>query len=460
MADWLTTDVAGLPVITAVLLAALCAVTDGARSVIPNRITYPALAVALLYAALAGGSFGLLSSFAGAVAGATPLLVLFLVSRSSTGGGDVKLMAALGALLGAAYVTEALLIACAAFLLLVGGELAWRGRRGFTECVRGRRSFGLPILVGTLGTSWDVRPDLWQFAAQHPLDLLAPLLIVSATGALTWLAWRRVTRRASAAPAASDVEGAGPLGRLRLALPRIAPRAQRGAVAVEFTIAIVPFLLLLMAITQIGLASMCRLMVDYAAFCAARAAVVLVPASGVGSDCRPGGGEGPNQIGTGQNRESDYVGSNKAACIRDAAAYALTPASPSIDSLIGSRVSVATTLDAGVIAPGGGPLSALGRAVLKLPYARAATIVRLVDAKGHPRSSFAWNEPITARVTFLFPCRVPLAGRLMGRSLLSVSSETLSRLSPAGLALVGGAALQGRFLEITAEHTLTNQGRP
>ncbi|MGZ3441497.1 MAG: TadE/TadG family type IV pilus assembly protein, partial [Polyangia bacterium] len=58
------------------------------------------------------------------------------------------------------------------------------------------------------------------------------------------------------------------------------PRAlgQSGAAAAEFVIVVIPFLLTLFGVMQMALASMARVLVSYSAFCAARAAIVFVPA--------------------------------------------------------------------------------------------------------------------------------------------------------------------------------------
>lgn len=119
-----------LPTLPAPHVALLCltllsAVTDVRRGLIPNWLTFPAIALGLAMGALAagwGGLAGALSSLA--VCGAVPL-ALFAVG--GMGGGDVKLFAAIGALVG---VREGLSVQMLAYLLtgLYGGALlAHRG---------------------------------------------------------------------------------------------------------------------------------------------------------------------------------------------------------------------------------------------------------------------------------------------------------------------------------------------
>ena len=84
----------------ATLFAALllAAWTDVRRRVIPNWITYPALAACLAIAFFLDGSDGVISSLLGAlVCGG---LLLFAWLAGALGGGDVKLAALIGATFG------------------------------------------------------------------------------------------------------------------------------------------------------------------------------------------------------------------------------------------------------------------------------------------------------------------------------------------------------------------------
>ena len=81
-----------------VALAALV-VLDLAARIIPNVITFPMLAYALLLAAT-HVTMPLLQAVLGAVIGAGLPLIGAIIRRGAIGGGDVKLMAVLGAALG------------------------------------------------------------------------------------------------------------------------------------------------------------------------------------------------------------------------------------------------------------------------------------------------------------------------------------------------------------------------
>ena len=123
-------------------LLALCLYTDIRWKKIPNWATLPAVALGLGLNGIAGGWVGLRDSAIGLGVGFGALFLLFALGWM--GGGDVKLMAAIGALMGFPFVLSALV-----YSVLVGGfiglaVLVWR-RRFF----RTMKSIGL-FLFGRL----------------------------------------------------------------------------------------------------------------------------------------------------------------------------------------------------------------------------------------------------------------------------------------------------------------------
>src|SRR2546425_3121875 len=101
--------------LAAVLVTAMC--TDLRSSRIPNWLTFPAMGFALLAHAWLGGLQEALFSLAGLGAGLGLFLILY--ATGSLGAGDVKLMAAVGALVGPYGALVSGLLA-----LLVGGLYA------------------------------------------------------------------------------------------------------------------------------------------------------------------------------------------------------------------------------------------------------------------------------------------------------------------------------------------------
>lgn len=75
-------------------------ILDLQSRIIPDVITLPALGYALLLAVALGGAAGFAEAGLGALAAGGAVLLLAIVTRGGIGGGDMKLMAVLGAALG------------------------------------------------------------------------------------------------------------------------------------------------------------------------------------------------------------------------------------------------------------------------------------------------------------------------------------------------------------------------
>jgi prepilin peptidase CpaA len=93
------------------------AVLDLRLRKIPNLITYPTMAVAIIYHSLINGLDGLVFSTAGLALGIALFVIPYI--KGGMGAGDTKLMGAVGAVLGARGVLLASL-----FTILVGGVYA------------------------------------------------------------------------------------------------------------------------------------------------------------------------------------------------------------------------------------------------------------------------------------------------------------------------------------------------
>lgn len=103
--------------IVLVLVLAAATVIDLRERRIPNRLTYPAMILALAWHAALSGPQGLWASACGLGVGLGLMLVPFLMGVM--GAGDVKLMAAVGAFLGPAGALTAFV-----FTSLAGGVYA------------------------------------------------------------------------------------------------------------------------------------------------------------------------------------------------------------------------------------------------------------------------------------------------------------------------------------------------
>jgi prepilin peptidase CpaA len=166
-----------LPQLAVVLVALTGCVTDIATRRLPNALTFGAATLAFVFFVLTEGLSGLGFSMAGWAVGLAMFLPLFVLG--GLGGGDVKLLAALGAWLGpgsaawlalwsmAAGGPIALAVALSrgytrqAFSNVWGLLMFWRvaglrPRPGFTldSSDAPRIPYSVPIAVGLLVTLW------------------------------------------------------------------------------------------------------------------------------------------------------------------------------------------------------------------------------------------------------------------------------------------------------------------
>lgn len=95
----------------------LCCVTDTFLGEIPNPLNLALIVIAMAYHIGTGGAAGLLTAIGGMLLGCALLFIPYLLG--GMGGGDVKALAALGALLGPADIFQVFL-----YTGLIGGVLA------------------------------------------------------------------------------------------------------------------------------------------------------------------------------------------------------------------------------------------------------------------------------------------------------------------------------------------------
>jgi len=106
-------------ILTAAGILALAAYIDWKEHRVPNWLTFTACGFGLAYHALVGGVEGLESAILGAAAGLATLIVPYALK--GMGAGDVKLMAAVGAWVGAEVTFHAFL-----WIAVCGGLMgAW-----------------------------------------------------------------------------------------------------------------------------------------------------------------------------------------------------------------------------------------------------------------------------------------------------------------------------------------------
>jgi prepilin peptidase CpaA len=122
--------VEGYFLLGAVLVALVGAVIDVRSGRIPNRLTYTALLAALLLRTALVGLSGLKSGAIGMLVAGGLFLLLYILG--AMGGGDMKLMAAVGAWVGSAQVMRLILAAALAGGVLAIGRIIFRNMVGQT----------------------------------------------------------------------------------------------------------------------------------------------------------------------------------------------------------------------------------------------------------------------------------------------------------------------------------------
>ncbi len=106
---------------SAVAFTLVCMVIDVRSRRIPNWLTVPMLILGVTVHSIVGGLAGLQTSLGGFATGFGILFVLWLVGGG--GGGDVKMLGALGAWLGATLVVFAFLASAVVVVLIVLGAI-------------------------------------------------------------------------------------------------------------------------------------------------------------------------------------------------------------------------------------------------------------------------------------------------------------------------------------------------
>jgi len=122
----------------ALALVVPAAVIDVRHSTIPNGLTYPAIAAGLLIGCFGFGQTDCLASLLGFLLGFIPALLMFALN--GIGGGDVKLLAAVGALFGYPDVMPVFVYTIVTGTALAIAVLIWRG-----ELLQSLKAFGVML---------------------------------------------------------------------------------------------------------------------------------------------------------------------------------------------------------------------------------------------------------------------------------------------------------------------------
>ena len=181
---------------------------------------------------------------------------------------------------------------------------------------------------------------------------------------------------------------------------------QSGTSAVELVLVLPPLTVLMVMILQIALIVQAKFVVNYAAFCAARSAIVIIPDAVSGN----GVNEGHNYLGNPDRSE-------KLGIIHRAAALPLTAVSPMPGlsyPIITDPNSIGELFK---LAPFDvGPRSMMAQVMLRGAYAYHPenTAVKVLTPDGTESGTFREHDWVTVKVSYRYYLAVPFAKRLFG----------------------------------------------
>lgn len=238
-------------------------------------------------------------------------------------------------------------------------------------------------------------------------------------------------------------------GRLRAAwepTPQIAGESlvagENGRSAIEFLLLLPIVLSILLLILEVALMVQAKFVVNYAAFCAVRSAIVWIPADAPGGEAR-------NHI------DRTDSSSDKMQKIWRAAAFACVSISPHYSSSLVDRTGISDASDdqkdaveriaAFFPSDGDGNVADSFKNRLAYGFDSANTTIEIVAESGgsHDQNAgdYGDHDPVTVRVTHRFYLGIPLANRLMGTSF-------------------GAGPGSGFYYPISEQYTLLNEGEP
>jgi hypothetical protein len=248
----------------------------------------------------------------------------------------------------------------------------------------------------------------------------------------------------------------------------------RGIVYLEFIIVFIPVYIMFLGIVQMTFAFVARLVVQHAAVCAARAAVVILPDdpevyANAPVNVLNGGGNGGRAASSGLDTAVRTISgtvapglgggggaryarrNNRMVAIHDAASIPLLSIAPTLESL---QTGLVNTLSRNSLnrAPQG---SVYNRVAMAITFYTRPNSEAMVDRYAAPFT------PVTVRVTYLLHCGVPIVRSFMCQTPGDLQGPGANELSEAPQGGIGGyAAMLGapRFRMIRAEATMPLQG--
>lgn len=319
---------------------------------------------------------------------------------------------------------------------------SWRERAGlrtaagFAGAIAILAAFDAPGIVASLARGSP--PALREYAGAS-VPHYAPLTLSLGLSLAPWLAFAVLlfvlaARMAARIRQSREMDGAGSGDGLAI--------GERGGGAIEFVLMLPIVLSILLLILQVALLVQAKFVVNYAAFCAVRSAIVWIPVEA-------SGGEAHNHI------DRSNAGSEKMQKLWRSASLACVPISPHYSDDLADRTGISDASSEQKDAvdriaqffPSEGDDRVVASFKNRLAYAfdTSNTTVEIIAEPGgaHDQASgeYGDHDPVTVRVTHRYFLGIPLANRLMGTSF-------------------GVGPGSGFYYPISEQYTLLNEGEP
>ena len=150
---------------------------------IPNWLTYPAIPIAVLLHWIIAGKYAALLSLAGVAIGLAVLLPFVLLRM--LGGGDWKLVGALGAFFGARRLAPIFFLTLMISAIMALALVLWQRRIGQTLRNMGRITISL-FTLQSLGTEHSIDDPA---SAKVPFGIAAAIAVVAYVATQPWVAF-------------------------------------------------------------------------------------------------------------------------------------------------------------------------------------------------------------------------------------------------------------------------------
>lgn len=178
-------SVHAFPIAVILVAMTVAAVTDLWSFRLYNALTIPCFLLGVLYHNLNDGTVGLAGSVLGALVGTVTLIPVY--ARGGMGAGDLKLIAGIGAWLGAWHVLHVLIVAGLATGVYAAGIVVWNRLSRTENRTKERRSEGDCLAGDRTKSPTDITVVVRLADARRLAVPFGAMLALGVVGTLVWI---------------------------------------------------------------------------------------------------------------------------------------------------------------------------------------------------------------------------------------------------------------------------------